>query len=448
MTRTITIRKGLDIKLKGESERIIVNLNSDLVALKPIDFHGVLPKLLVSEGDDVVAGTALFYDKHNEQIIFTSPVSGVVHEIRRGAKRLLEAVVIKPDGAGRQIPIEIPDLSVADVQQIKQLLLVSGLWPKIRQRPYNVIAHPEVKPRGVFISAFDTAPLAPDFDFVLGQRGHEFQVGLDLLSKLSGAPVHLGIHVDRTIAKFFTEVERVNIHRFKGPHPVGNVGVQLHHIEPLNKGEVVWTVHPVDVADIGRFFLEKKINAERLFAFAGSEVTQPRYYRAISGASILSFPEISDGGNNRLISGNVLTGGKIERDGFAGFYDHVITVIPEGNHHAFMGWAKPGFSSWSFSGAFPSKLFRNKVYRLDTNLNGGARAFVITGQYEKVLPMDIYPMQLLKAILIKDIDLMENLGIYEVDEEDFALCEVICTSKTEVQSIIRDGLDLIRKEMS
>ncbi len=447
--KTITIRKGLDIKLKGESERIITHIRPELYAIKPTDFHGVLPKLLVKEGDKVLAGTPLFFDKYNERVKFTAPVSGTVDEIRRGAKRLLEEIIIRHDGDMEYLPLEVPDLSIAEREEIITLLLDAGLWPFIRQRPYNIIADPTHLPKAVFISAFDTAPLAPDLDFLISNRGHEFQVGLDVLKKISEAPVWLNVHAYNTRAKEFLQASGVQITRFRGPHPAGNPGIQIHHLNPINKGEVVWVVHPVDVAVIGRFFLEKRLNTECLVALAGSEVMHPKYYKAYLGACIQPMVDAQvTQGQNRYISGNVLTGNKIREDGFVGFYDHLITVIPEGNRHEFMGWAKPGFKAFSFSNTFPSRFLHKKPFRLETNLHGGERAFVMTGQYEKVLPMDIYPMQLLKAILVEDIDLMENLGIYEVDEEDFALCEVICISKIEVQSIIRQGLDLIRNEMS
>lgn len=449
MTKTITIRKGLNIKLMGEAEHVVTSVSPPLYAIKPTDFHGVLPKLLVSEGDRVLAGTPLFLDKYNEQIRFTSPVSGVVHEVRRGSKRLLEAIVIRADEVYETIPLVIPDLASASSEQIRDLLLETGLWPLIRQRPYKVIAHPDHLPKSVYISAFDSSPLAPDLDFILGKRGAEFQVGLDAIRKLTGVAVNLNVHEEDTRAPEFLKAAGVNLHVFSGPHPSGNVGVQIHHIDPLNKGDVVWTLHPSDVLIIGRLFLEKRFDTERMIALAGSEVLHPKYIKTHMGACIepMVTGQVSSG-DKRYISGNVLTGKKIEHDGFLGFYDHMITVIPEGNHHEFLGWAKLGMKAFSFSNAFPSKWTHRKPFRLDTNLHGGERAFVMTGQYEKVFPLNVYPVQLIKSILARDIELMESLGIYEVDEEDFALCEVVCTSKIEVQSIIREGLDLIRQEMS
>ncbi len=449
MTKTITIKRGLDIKLKGVAEKVITGIHPDLYAVKPTDFHGVLPKLLVSEGERVLAGTPLFCNKYDLRIKFTSPVSGVVHEIRRGEKRLLEEIVIRADSEISYAHLKLPDLVSATPEETIVALLETGLWPSIRQRPYNVIASPDVKPKSVFISTFDTAPLAPELDFLINQKGHEFQLGIDVLKKMSAAPVHLNVHEKLTKAREFLGVSGVQINCFNGPHPSGNVGVQIHHVDPINKGDIVWVIHPVDVAAIGRLFLTHQYNTERIIALAGSGVHHPRYFKTYTGACISQMLlDQLQGDNMRFISGNVLTGKKIRSNGFIGYYDHVITVIPEGNHHEFMGWAKPGFTAFTFSNTFLSRLFFKKPFAPDTNLHGGERAFVITGQYEKVLPMDILPVHLLKAIMVKDIDLMENLGIYEVDEEDFALCEVICTSKIEIQSIIREGLDLIRKEMS
>lgn len=449
MTKTITIRKGLDIKLKGEAEHVVATAAVNRFAVKPTDFHGVLPRLLVAEGDHVLAGTPLFLDKNDDRILFTAPVSGTVSEIRRGARRLLEAIVISADATQEYAPLQIPDLAAATAAGLTDVLLKSGAWPLIRQRPYQVIAHPDHKPKAVFISAFDSAPLAPDLDFLIGNRGNAFQVGVDVLKKISEAPVHMNVHAEETSAPEFLKAAGVQINRFRGPHPAGNVGIQIHHVDPVNKGEVVWTLNPLDVALIGRMFLEKRFNTERVVAVAGSEVQHPRYFKTHLGASA---GEIAAGqvvgSNVRYISGNVLTGTRVAADGFLGFYDHLLTVIPEGNHYEFMGWAKPGLKAFSFSSAFPSKLTHRKPFVLDTNLHGGERAFVVTGQYEKVLPMDIYPVQLLKAILAKDIELMEDLGIYEICEEDMALCEVICTSKIEVQSILREGLDMVRQEMS
>ncbi len=315
--------------------------------------------------------------------------------------------------------------------------------------PIRLLQIPNTIPKAIFISAFDSAPLAPDFDFIIENDAPAFHAGLEVLKKLTTGKVHLNVKENVTKSKIYLEAKGVQINSFTGPHPAGNIGIQIHHIDPINKGEIVWYLSPDAVVIIGRLFIEGKYDATRIIALTGSEVNKPQYYKIVSGNSIQ--PMLKDNlksANVRIISGNVLKGTRIERSGYLGFYDHQVTIIPEGNYHEFFGWAMPRFNKFSLSKTFFSWLSPNKKYTLDTNLNGGHRAFVMTGEYEKVLPMDIYPMQLLKACLIKDIDQMENLGIYEVDEEDFALCEFIDPSKTEMQAIIREGLDYIRVEMA
>jgi Na+-transporting NADH:ubiquinone oxidoreductase subunit A len=329
-------------------------------------------------------------------------------------------------------------------------MLKAGLWPTIKQRPYSIIANPDDSPKAIYISGFDTAPLSPDLDFAVKDEAESFQAGIDALNRLAEGKVNLNLNAEYPPSNVYTKVKGVNFNYFAGPHPAGNVGIQIHHINPINKGDIVWTVNPLDVIIIGRLFLRGIYDATKVIALAGSEVLKPRYFILKTGASISNIvagnitksPE-----ELRFISGNVLTGTKISADGFLGFYDNMVTVIPEGDYHEFMGWAQPGFKKYSFSSSFLSNLFPGRKYALDTNLHGGERAYVVTGQYEKVLPMDIFPVHLIKAILAKDIDKMENLGIYEVAEEDFALCEYICTSKTNVQEIIREGLDLMIKEL-
>jgi Na+-transporting NADH:ubiquinone oxidoreductase subunit A len=312
-----------------------------------------------------------------------------------------------------------------------------------------VIASPDDIPRDIFISAFDTSPLAPDMKFIVEGEEKNFQTGINVLNKLTSGQVHLSIDAENTVSDVFLKAEGVNLHRFSGPHPAGNVGVQIHHIAPINKGEVVWVINPVGVIILGRLFNEGVYDCSHLVALTGSEVISPRYYKMLSGASIEPLTHNNLKSENiRYISGNALTGERIYKTGFLGFYDNQITILTEGNHHEFVGWALPGFNKFSISRTFLSWLNPHRKYRINTNYNGGERAFVMTGQYEKVLPMDILPVQLIKSILIEDIDMMEKLGIYEVVEEDLALCEFVCTSKIEVQSILRKGLDLMRREMS
>ena len=447
---TITkIRKGFDIRLIGEAEKTIKEFKTNRYALKPTDFIGIFPKLLIKKGDEVKAGSPVFFDKYRDNIVFTSPVSGKISEIRRGAKRVLLEIIINAD----------PDISYIDFEQanpndltrelIIKKMLKSGVWPLIRQRPYSVIADPADNPKAIFISAFDTSPLAPDYDMIVHRHGDIFQTGLDAIAKLTSGKVHLNLKADNPSSRVFSKSKNVQINEFTGPHPAGNVSIQINHIDPINKGDIVWYLYPQDVLTIGRLFIEGKFDSRRMIALTGSEILKPRYYKTHIGASIEGMIEdnVTDI-KKRFISGNVLTGSKIESTGFVGFYDSQVTVIPEGDHYEFLGWGLPNCNKFSFYRSFCSWMTPNKKFRIDTNINGGIRAFVMTGQFEKVFPMDIYPMQLIKAILIEDIDLMENLGIYEVDEEDFALCEFISTSKIEIQSIIRKGLDLMRKEMS
>jgi Na+-transporting NADH:ubiquinone oxidoreductase subunit A len=449
MPDVIKIRKGLDIKLEGKAVKRIVVAQAADFALKPPDFQGLLPRLLVQEGDAVMAGSPVYCDKNNEKILFTSPVSGNIMQIVRGEKRRILAVTIKSDGKDESLDFGPADPNKLAPEEIIGRLLKSGAWPHIRQRPYTVVADPAVTPKAIFISAFDTSPLAPDYDFIIGGQGDVFQAGLDALARLTPGKVHLGVDAIRTTSRDILDAKGVRINCFSGPHPAGNVGVHIHHVDPINKGEAVWVVNPQSVLTIGRLFLYGRYVPEKIVALCGSEAVNPQYYKVKAGTSIQPLVKGNVGpGTLRYISGNVLTGTRIESDGYLGFYHDQITVIPEGNRHEFLGWAKPGLYKLSFSRTFLSALTPRRIHKPDTNLHGGHRAFVMTGQYEQVLPMDIYPMQLLKAILVDDIDMMENLGIYEVDEEDFALVEFIDPSKTEIQAIIRKGLDTMRKEMS
>jgi len=448
MSTTFVIKKGLDIKLLGDAEKTVVDLNAKTFAIKPPDFTGCFPKVLVKVGDSVKAGTPLFFDKYRDNIIFTAPVSGKVNAIKRGAKRRLLEIIIDSDGKKEAIDFGTSNINNLKKEEIVEKMLKSGVWPMLRQRPYSTIANPNDAPKAIFIAAYDTSPLAPDFDLIVHGQGEVFQAGLDVLTKLTKGKVNLNVDANKTTSKVFLNSKNVQINTFSGPHPSGNVSVHISKINPINKGDIIWYLYPQDVLTIGKLFLGGKFDSSRVIAFAGSEVKKPKYYKTFIGASINNMVSnnINDG-DNRFISGTVLTGEKIEKDGFVGFYDSLISVIPEGNYHEFFGWLLPGFGKFSFSKSFPSWLTPNKKYRLDTNLHGGVRSYVMTGKYEKVFPFDIYPMQLIKAVMVEDIDQMENLGIYEIDDEDFALCEVIDTSKTEIQSIIRKGLDLMRQEM-
>lgn len=447
ISATIKIKKGLDIQLVGGAIKNIIHLSSPTYASKPVDFIGVFPKVLVHEGEEVRAGTPLYFDKHREQIIFTSPVSGTVKEIRRGPKRVLLEIVIEAGETKEYVDFGKADPNELTRDQIIEKLLKSGLWPLIRQRPYSIIARPEENPKAIFIPAFDTSPLAPDYNFIVEGQAGAFQTGIDAVRKLTSGKVHLNVREDLSTSNVFLGTSGVQINRFSGPHPTGNVSTQVSRLDPINKGDVIWYLRPQEVLTIGRLFLSGTYDATKIFTLTGPMVKKPAYYKSLSGACIGEMVKHNiREGMPRYISGNVLTGTKIAGDGYAGFYDSQITVIPEGDQYEFFGWAMPGLNKFSFYSQFFSWLQPKKRYTLDTNLHGSERAFVMTGKYEKVFPFDIYPMQLIKAILAEDIELMENLGIYEVDEEDFALVEFIDTSKTEIQSLVRKGLDLIRME--
>ncbi|MCD4709951.1 MAG: Na(+)-translocating NADH-quinone reductase subunit A, partial [Bacteroidales bacterium] len=442
---------GLDIKMNGQAEKIYVKApRAKTYAIKPGDWHGLTPKIIPKLCDQVKVGTPIFYDKYNPDVKFTSPVSGILSSINRGERRRIVEVVIEDDGKDSAESFLQGDPVTLKREQIVENLLESGLWPTIRQRPYTVIAKHELVPKSIFISAFDTSPLAPDFDFLLKDSEEDFQWGVNALQQLTKGKVHLNLDGRYPSVRTLNDIKGVEINRFKGPHPAGNVGIQIHKLDPINKGEVVWVVQPQDVLAIGRLFRTGKYDPSVVVALTGARVEKPQYYRTIRGTAVAPLLEKQlKEDNNRVISGNVLNGRKIDAEtGYVGFLDSQLTVIPEGNYYELFGWMLPGFKKLSVARSFASTwLTPNRKFDLDTNYHGGERAFVMTGEYEKVLPMDIYPMQLLKAILVNDIDKMEQLGIYEVDEEDLALCEFVCTSKTPVTKILRDGLTSLRKEM-
>jgi Na+-transporting NADH:ubiquinone oxidoreductase subunit A len=448
MSKTIRLKKGLNIRILGKAEPILEDApDPGVYALKPADFPGLTPRISVIPGQEVKAGDPLFCDKYSPEICFVSPVGGVVTAINRGERRKILEVTVKADPNIGSVDFGEVDPITMDALQIKELLLKSGLWPLLKRRPYGILAHPHEVPKSIFVSCFDTAPLAPDYQFILKGQESVFQTGINVMLKLTSGKVHLGLPADSN--HICSGMKNVEITYYEGPHPAGNAGVQIHHTDPVNKGDVVWTIQPQDLLFIGRLFETGKVDFSKIIALTGSEVNNPRYYRTIQGANLAPLFEgkLHTDSENRIISGNVLTGKKVPADGFLGFYDDMITVIPEGNYYEFLGWAKPRTKQFSMSHAYFSWLMPGKMYKPDANLHGEKRAYVMTGQYEKVVPIDILPVQLIKAILADDIEKMEMLGIYEVIEEDLALCEFVCTSKIEVQDIIRHGINLMLKEL-
>lgn len=450
MSRTIKLSKGYDIKLIGEVAATPGSTESPKTySIKPFDFKGLTPKLQVEIGKEVKAGSPLFFFKELPEVFVTSPVSGEVIEINRGEKRVILEIKILADSNTSYETFTTGNPDNLDTAAVKNILLKSGAWVSLTQRPFGKVADPTDKPKSIFISGFDSAPLAPDYNFILQGRENDFQAGINALKKLTDGKVYLNLRAGDKHCAAFTGAKGVETTLFDGPHPTGCVGVQIHHLDPIAKGQIVWTINPEDVANIGKLFTTGQYSPERTVALTGSEVNEGarKYYKLTAGASLeglLKGNTSSD--NNRIISGNVLTGTKINNNGYLCYYDRQVTVIPEGDEPEFMGWLIPTYKRPSVSKTFLSYLFPNRKYKVNTNPHGERRAFVMTGEYEKVTPMDLYPQFLLKAILASDLEGMEALGILEVVEEDLALCEFICTSKTPVQNILRKGLTLIEKE--
>lgn len=449
MSKLINLKRGLDIRLNGAAEKVSGNaVRAEKVAVKPTDFPGLVPKLLVKVDQQVKAGEALFFDKYNPDIFFTSPVSGQVVAINRGERRKVLEVIIKNDGLNESVSFPVSDPRTLSREEVKTRLINSGLWPFLKQRPYGILAKPAQVPKHIFVSCFDSAPLAPDYEFTLQGQERMLQTGIHALAKLTDGKVFLGMRPEQA-GGVFSGLANVEINQFSGPHPAGNVGIQIHHISPINKGEVVWTINPQAIVFIGRLFETGKLDLSKMIAFTGSEVNAPKYYSCMHGTSLESLLKgaTRQAVKERIISGNVLVGSQVDADGFLGFFDNQVTVIPEGDYYEFLGWARPRLNKFSMSRSYFSWLSPRKRYTLDANLNGEERAFVMTGEYDKVLPMDLMPVQLIKAIITDNIDKIENLGIYEVIEEDMALCEYVCTSKIEVQRILREGINLMIKEL-
>ncbi len=447
-----TLSKGYDLKLEGKASSIIdVHNTATTFAVKPPDFRGIapIPKMLVQIGDSVKAGDPLFFNKKTPEIKFCSPVSGEVIAINRAEKRAISEVIILADKEQTYREFGQFDLTQMNREELVGFLAESGVWPMIRRRPYQLIPALTEVPRDIFISTFDTAPLAPDSNLFVEGREAEFQKGLDVLAKLTDGKVFLGLNGKSQPAAAYANATGVEKHYFHGKHPAGNVGVQIHHAKPIANTDAVWTLGVQEVISIGALFTKGRFETDRIIAIAGAELSNPRHIKTKLGASIENFVKQGlndDAGEVRYISGDALSGTQIEANSFIGFFDDQITVLQEGNYNEMFGWLLPLAPRPSVSRTMPGFLMPNHEYRGDTNTHGEKRAFVVTGQYESVLPMDIFPQHLMKSILIGDIEKMEGLGILELAEEDIAICEFVCTSKQPLQAILKDGLDMMLEQ--
>lgn len=448
MANVIKIKKGLDINLKGKASEVLLNGGkSETYAIVPDFYSGVLPKVVAKVGDKVKAGSVLMIDKNRPEIKFVSPVSGEVTAVNRGAKRKVLSIVVTPDAQIEYEEFGKKNVASLKGDEVKEAMLNAGMWPFVMQRPYDIVATPGETPRDIFVSAFYSAPLAPDFNYLVKGQEADFQTGLDALAKLTNGKVYVGIRKGSAVQ----QVKGVELVEVEGPHPAANASVLINHTKPINKGETVWTVDPANVIIIGRLFNKGIADFSRKVVITGSETTEQGYVQAISGCTIKSLlgGRVATDAHIRIISGNVLTGTKVTMEDYLGAYDNQITVIPEGDEtHEFLGFAMPRTNQYSMSHSYFSWLMGKKEYVLDARIKGGKRAMIMSNEYDKVFPLDIYPEYLLKAIIAFDIDKMENLGIYEVAPEDFALCEFVDTSKIELQKIVRDGLTLLYKEMN
>ena len=450
MSNNIDLKQGLNIPISGTAaQKTRKTIVPDVIAIKPTDFKGLIPRLLVKEGDKVLAGSPVLSDKKNPDILFTSPVSGTIAEIVRGEKRKLLEVRIKAQQEFVDFGThKVADMSAAD---IKSLLLQSGLWPSLIQRPYGILADPSLTPKAIFVSAFTTAPLAAVPEFAFKDEIAYIQTGVNVLAKLTDGGVHFSLSSENYSGTPLHKIENVVSHVFSGKHPAGNVGVQISHIAPIMKGDTVWTVSLLLLSAIGKLFSTGKYDMRRKVAVTGPKAIDPAYVDALPGISMKDLKDFYDNSANdlRFVSGDVLTGENVGENGFLGFFDNQVTLLHEGTEREVLGWAKPfRFGKFSSSRTYFSWLCPKKTYDMDTNFNGGPRAFVMSDVYGKVLPMDIFPIYLAKACLAGDIDKMEKFGIYEVLPEDLALCEYVDPSKNDIQAIIQKGIDLMIKEMA
>ncbi|MEY3322203.1 MAG: hypothetical protein RLZZ417_1786 [Bacteroidota bacterium] len=449
--RVIISKKGFDIALEGLASNEKLEIPILRFAVNPTNFKGIspIPKVVVEIGDTVKAGDPIFYDKSQPDLIFTAPVSGEIVEIKRGDKRAIHEIIILADKTQEFKSFEKLNIEKISREDLVKTLASSGLMTLFLQRPFNTLPNLDVVPRDIFVSTFDSAPLAPDLAYALKGQELAFQAGIDTLAKLTPGKVYLSLdgRGETDAASVFTGVTGAEKYYFRGKHPIGNVGVQIHHIKPISPTDKVWTINAQDVAILGNFMLEGKVMQSRMVAITGADLNKTGYVKVPIGASVsdlLQSENISSA--YRIISGDVLSGTQVSKDGFVGFYDDQVTVVEEGNSYELFGWLLPLDMRPSVSKTFPSALLGGIPSAANTNTRGEKRAFVVTGEYDNLLPMDILPQQLFKAIVVNDIEKMENLGIHELVEEDVALCEFGCTSKQPLQAILRNGLDVIKAE--
>lgn len=448
----VRIRRGADIRIPGTAERRVrsVAVAGDY-AVQPADYVGFNPRLLVGEGDHVEVGTVLLEDRENRALRLVSPVAGMVKTVVRGERRSLRAVVVRADGGEAVQRGAIP--SRESREAVVATLVERGLWSLLRQRPFGVVPPADATPKGVFVSLFDSSPLPVDIPFMLAGREEDFGVGIEVLRQLGGR-VHASFGCERSeYAGPLVEVCRAagaEVRCFAGPHPAGLVGTHIAAIDPINKGETVWTVNAQDVATIGHLFRTGSYSAERMVAVCGPSAAEPGYHRVVAGACVHDWVLETDCGHAvRRVSGDVLSGVAIDAEGFVGAATDKVCLLPEGDSYDLLGWLRPNFRRYSLSRTFLCGLLRgaNGIrYRFDTGTHGDVRPLMVTGVFERLVAVDVYPMQLIKACLAKDLEGMERLGIYEVEPEDLALCEFADASKTEIQAVVRQALEWIRRE--
>ncbi len=447
--KRIKTLRGADLNLNGIAEKILDKIPSvSKYALRPDDFFGTTPKLCVKEGLDILAGTPVFFSKKNPDIKIVSPVSGTIKSIERGPKRKIERILIESSKKQESISHQVKGWDRMDITDLKVLLMESGNWPFIHQRPYGIMANPLDTPKSIFVTTVKTDPLNEDFHFILKKNQNEFQLGIDLLNRLVDQPVFLGL--DKSFPGYFESIKGVQHYTVEGPHPAGNLSLHIQKLCPLNIGDRIWTVNPEDVVNLGRFTSSGVFSPQRTIAVSGNAVEKPKYFQTKIGADLS--PILNNVGlksdNVRVINGDVLTGAIAHLSDYLGYFNNLVTVIPEGGHYRMFGWLPfKDNQILSLSNTSLSRLLKRKGFEVDTNLNGEERALVVTGEMEKIFPLDIYPLQLIKACMAEDIEKMEALGIYEVLPEDFGLVDYTNTSKLEAQEIIRLGIELMINEV-